>query len=148
MKVILLQDVKSVGKKGQIVNVSDGYGANFLLPRKLAVMATKTSLEIKDKQDEARAEELKKQKEAAIELSKKLETICLELTAKAGDHGRMYGAISTKQIEEEMKKQFGIEIDKRKFVENNNLNSFGTYLLKIELFKGVIGTIKVHISEK
>lgn len=148
MKVILLQDVKSVGKKGQIVNVSDGYGANFLLPRKLAVMATKTSLEIKDRQDEARAEELKKQKEAAIELSKKLETICLELTAKAGDHGRMYGAISTKQIEEEMKKQFGIEIDKRKFIENNSLNSFGTYLLKIELFKGVIGTIKVHISEK
>lgn len=148
MKVILLQDVKSVGKKGQIVNVSDGYGANFLLPRKLAVLATKTSLEIKGKQDEERENELKKQKEEAIELSKKLETLCLELTAKAGNQGRMYGAVSTKQIEEEIKKQFGIEIDKRKFLDNNSLTAFGTHLLKIELFKGVIGTIKVHISEK
>ncbi|MBE6124123.1 MAG: 50S ribosomal protein L9 [Erysipelotrichaceae bacterium] len=148
MKVILLQDVKSVGKKGQIVNVSDGYGANFLIPRKLAVLATKTSLEIKDKQDEQRAEELRLQKEAAIELSKKLESLCLELSAKAGDKGKMYGAISTKQIEEEMKKQFNIEIDKRKFIDVNGLTCFGTHLLKIELFKGVIGTIKVHVSEK
>lgn len=148
MKVILLEDVKSVGKKGDIVNVSDGYGANFLLPRKKAVLVTKTSLEIKGKQDEQKRIDDENAKQEAIELSKKLESVCVELKAKSGTAGKMYGAISTKQIEEELLKQHHLKIDKRKVIDNDSINTFGTHLLKVELYKNIIGTIRVHISEE
>ncbi len=148
MKVILLEDVKSVGKKGDIVNVSDGYGANFLLPRKKAVLVTKTSLEIKGKQDEQKRIDDENARKDAIELSKKLENVCVELKAKAGAGGKMYGAISTKQIEEELLKQHHLKIDKRKVIDNDSINTFGTHLLKVELYKNIIGTVRVHVSEE
>ena len=148
MKVILLEDVKSVGKKGQIVNVSDGYGNNFLLPKRLAVLATKTSLGIKDKEDALKKEEDEKRRLEALDLKNKLTDCVVKITAKAGEMGKMYGAISTKQIVEELKKQYGYEIDKRKILNNNNLTEFGTHLLEVELYKGVIGKIKVNIEEK
>lgn len=147
MKVILLSDVKKVGKKGAIIEVSDGYGANYLIPNKLAVKATKTSMDIKQKQDndeEARQVQLK---QAAIILKDKLEKLTLELKAKTGKDGKMFGAISSKQIVEEYKKQFDIELDKRKFVDNHNISSLGYTKLKIELYKNVIATIIVHVSE-
>ena len=147
MKVILLSDVKKVGRKGQVVEVSDGYGLNYLIPNKLAVKATKTSMEIKQKQDDDYAlkqEELKKEAEL---LKAKMETLTLELKAKVGKDGKMFGAISSKQIVEEYKKQFSIELDKRKFVDSNNVTSLGYTKIKIELYKNVIGTIIVHVSE-
>lgn len=147
MKVILLSDVKKVGKKGQIIEVSDGYGANFLIPNKLAVKATKTSLDIKNKQDEDMAKREEELKQEAIILKDKMEKLTLEIKAKGGKDGKMFGAISSKQIVEEYKKQFDIELDKRKFVDNNTISSFGYTKLKIELYKNVIGTIIVHVSE-
>ena len=147
MKVILLSDVKKVGKKGQIVDVSDGYGANFLIPNRLAVKATKTSMDIKNKQDEDYALHQEELKQEAIILKDKLEKLTLEIKSKAGKDGKMFGAISSKQIVEEYKKQFDIELDKRKFVDVKNITNLGYTKLKIELYKNVIATIIVHVSE-
>ncbi len=147
MKVILLSDVKKVGKKGAVIEVSDGYGANYLIPNKLAVKATKTSMEIKQKQDDTEAKHQEQLKQEAIEVKEKLEKLTLELKAKTGKDGKMFGAISSKQIVEEYKKQFDIELDKRKFVDSNNISSLGYTKLKIELYKNVIATIIVHVSE-
>ena len=148
MKVILLSDVKKVGKKGQIVEVSDGYGANFLIPNKLAVKATKTSLDIKQKQDEDTALKEEQKKQEAIILKDRMENLTLELKAKSGKDGKMFGAISSKQIVEEYKKQFNIEIDKRKFIDFNPIGALGYTKIQVELYKDVIGVITVHVSEK
>ena len=147
MKVILLCDVKKVGKKGDVIEVSDGYGANYLIPNKLAVKATKTSMEIKQKQDDDEAQRQETLKQEAIVLKGKMENLTLELKAKTGKDGKMFGAISSKQIVEEYKKQFDIELDKRKFVDTNSVSNLGYTKLKIELYKNVIGTIIVHVSE-
>lgn len=148
MRVILLEDVKKVGKKGSIVEVSDGYGANFLIPRKLAVLATKTSLEIKKNQDDNKAKEEELKKERAIELKNKIKDLTVELKAGIGKEGKLFGAISSKEIVEEYKKQFNIELDKRKFINFNPINALGYVKVEIELYKDVIGVITVHVSEK
>lgn len=148
MKVILLEDVKKVGKKGSIVEVSDGYGANFLIPRKLAVLVTKTSLEIKKTQDDNKAKEDAKKKENAIELKEKIKDLVVEVKVGTGKEGKLFGAVSSKEIVEEYKKQFNIELDKRKFVDFNPIGALGYTKIQIELYKDVIGTITVHVSEK
>lgn len=148
MKVILLEDVKKVGKKGSIVDVSDGYGANFLIPKKLAVLATKTSLEIKKTQDDNKAKEEELKKEKAIELKGKIKDLVVELKAGIGKEGKLFGAISSKEIVDEYKKQFNIELDKRKFINFNPINALGYVKIEIELYKDVIGVITVHVSEK
>ena len=147
MKVILLKDVKNVGKKDQTEEVSDGYATNFLLPRRLAVQVTKKSVEVLENQQEnARiAEENAKIK--AQELAKQLEGITLEIAVKTGKEGKLFGNVSLKQVEEEMLKKFNISIDKRKFVDKGPLDMLGLYNLKIELHKGVIGFVKVHIIQ-
>jgi len=147
MKVILLADVKKVGKKGQIVDVSDGYGANFLIPNKLAVKVTKTSLDIKQKQDDDYAANQEKLKQQALELKNKMEGYVVEIETKVGANGKLFGAISTKQVVDEFKNQFGIDLDKRKILDNHNISSLGYTNLEIELFKGVIGIIRVHVIE-
>jgi large subunit ribosomal protein L9 len=148
MKVILLEDVKKVGKKGSIVEVSDGYGANFLIPRKLAVLVTKTSLEIKKVQDDNKIKEDEIKKERAIELKNKVKELVVELKAGIGKEGKLFGAISSKEIVEEYKKQFNIELDKRKFINFNPITSLGYTKIEVELYKDVIGVITVHVSEK
>ena len=147
MKVILLSDVKKVGKKGSVVEVSDGYGANFLNPNKLAVKVTKTSMDIKNKQDEDKAKQDEQNRIDAIALKEKMENLTVELTSKVGKDGKMFGAISTKQIVEEYKKQFDIELDKRKIVDSKSVSNLGYTKLKIELYKNVIATITVHVKE-
>ena len=147
MKVILLSDVKKVGKKGQVVEVSDGYGTNYLIPNKLAVKVTKTSMDIKQKQDDDYALKQQELKKEAEELKKKMENLTLELKAKVGKDGKMFGAISPKLIVEEYKKQFDIELDKRKFIDYQNIASLGYSKVKIELYKNVFGIIIVHVSE-
>jgi large subunit ribosomal protein L9 len=151
MKVILLQDSR-LGKKGSIVNVSDGYATNYLIPRGLAVVSTEGSRKTLAKhnaEEEARQKALKAEAEKVKE---RLEHINVEFTAKAGDKGQMFGTISPKQIEEGLKEQWGIEIDKRKFIDKYPANAFGYTRLRIELYKGsegtVIGTVNVHISEE
>jgi len=148
MKVILLSDVKNVGKKGDIKEVADGYARNFLLRGKLAVEATKTSLEILDKQNEDAKQKLDAQKTSAEELKGEIEKLTLVFKIKAGKDGRVFGTVSTKQITEELSKKYEIKIDKRKFVDTDNLSSLGYHNIRVELFKGVIATIKVQLIEE
>jgi large subunit ribosomal protein L9 len=150
MRVILLADVKKVGKKGETVTVSDGYGANFLIPRGLAAASTTASqkeLAKENAEEAARQKELKKEAEA---LAVRLENINVEFTAKVGKDGRMFGTISPKEIEEGMMKQWGIKIDKRRFIDKYPANALGYTRLKIELYKGsegvVTGVVNVHIT--
>jgi large subunit ribosomal protein L9 len=148
MKVILLQDVKKVGKKGSVVEVSDGYGTNFLIPNKLAVKVTKTSLEIKKTQDDNKAKEEEMKKEEALALKEKIKELVLEIEAGVGKEGKLFGNVSSKEVVEKYKKQFDIEIDKRKFINFIPINALGFYKIDVELYKGVIGTVTVHVIEK
>ena len=148
MRAILLQDVKGVGKKNQIVEVSDGYASNFLIPRRLAVQSTEKGLEVMKKQIQDEKDELARKEALAKEEAKRLEDIVLEFEAPSSKDGRMMGTISEKQIVAELKDKYGIIVDKRKFVDKYPCNAFGYTKLKVELFKNVIGTIKVHVSEK
>lgn len=152
MKIILTADVKGVGKRGETVSVSDGYASNYLIPRKLAVISTSKS-QVQLQKDNA--EEAKRQaalKVEAEDLAKRLEHINVEFQAKVGSDGRMFGTISPKEIEEGLKAQWGIVIDKRKFIDKYPANAIGYTRLRIELYKGsagsVIGTVNVHISEE
>ncbi len=148
MKVILLKDVKGIGKKSEIVNVKDGYGANYLIPNRLAVMYSEKSQEILNQQKKAEADNIERMKAEAREAAKKLETITLEFSANGSGDGRMFGTISTKQIEQELKEKHNIVIDKRKFIDKQLVDHFGYTKLTIELYKGINGTITVHVSEK
>lgn len=148
MKVILLKDVKGIGKKNEIVNVKDGYGANYLIPNRLAVMYSEKSQDILNQQKKAEADNIERMKAEAHEVSRKLESIVLEFTANGSGDGRMFGTISTKQIEQELKDKHKIVIDKRKFVDKQVVDHFGYTKLKIELYKGIFGTVTVHVNEK
>ena len=148
MKVILLKDVKKLGKKVQIVNVSDGYSSNYLFPNRLAVAVSDKSKEILQKQQEDARIAEENAKKAASELAKKLEGVEVLFTAKVGKDGKIFGSISLKQIEEAALSQLNIQIDKRKFIDTGPLDSLGIYRLRIELHKGVVGTVKVHIVEE
>lgn len=152
MKIILLADVKGVGKKGMTVDAKDGFAKNFLIPRGLAVISTDSNQKILAKnnaEEDAKQQALKKEAE---DLAKRLEHINVEFKAKVGSDGRMFGAISPKQIEEGLKSQWDIIIDKRKFIDKYPANALGYTRLKIELYKGsageVVGTVNVHISEE
>ena len=148
MKVILLQDIKGVGKKNQIVEVSDGYGSNFLIPRKLAVRYSEKGVEVRDKQIQHEKDEFARKQAEAREVKAKIESLVLEFTAPSSKDGRMMGTISEKVIVQELKDRHGIVVDKRKFVDKYPCNAFGYTRLKIELFKDVIAQISVHVSEK
>ena len=147
MKVILLKDVKGIGKKQDIVNVKDGYGANYLIPNKLAVMYSERGQEILDVQKKKQADDIERMKAEAREVSKKLENIVVEFNAKGSGNGRMFGTISTKQISEELKNKHGIEIDKRKFVDKTPVDHFGYSKLTIELYKGITGVVTILVNE-
>ena len=148
MKVIMLSDVKGIGKKGQTVEVKDGYASNYLIPHRLAVKLTERSKEVLDQQNKDAADKVARDTEAAKEVSKKLETIVVEFTANTGADGKMFGNISPKQIEEKLKSEFGITIDKRKFLEKTPVDRIGYTKLRIELYKGVEGVVTVHVSER
>ena len=148
MKVILLNDVKKVGKKGEIVEVADGYARNFLIKNKQAVEATKKSMEILDHQNVEKKLHEQELKVQAQEIAKKLESIMLKFEVKTGKGGRVFGAVSTKQVAEELAKKHGITIDKRKFVNKDGAESLGVTRLDIELYKDVMGVVSVHLVEK
>ena len=146
MKIILLSDVKNVGKKGEVKEVADGYGRNYLIRNRLAVEATKKSMEILDQQkadEKARQEELKKQAE---ELKKQIEAGTLIFKVKAGNEGKIFGSVSPAKMAERLSNDFGINIDKRKFVDGENLTTLGIHKVRVELYKGVIATVKVNIQ--
>ena len=148
MQVILLKDVKNVGKKDQIVNVSDGYANNFLLKNKLAVPVSKKSIEVLETQQENKRIDEANKKAQAQEVAEKLKDIIVEFSLSVGKDSRTFGSISYKQVEEELLAKHQIKIDKRKFLDNQKLDAIGYHTLKIELYKGVIGEVRVHISER
>ena len=147
MKVILLKDVKGIGKKQDIVNVKDGYGSHYLIPNKLAVMYSERSQEVLDIQKQKQADEIERLKAEARDISKRLEDIVVEFNARGSGDGRMFGTISTKQIQEELRNKHKIEIDKRKFVDKTTVDHFGYSKLTIELYKGITGVITVLVHE-
>lgn len=146
MNVILLADVKGQGKKGDVVKVSDGYARNFLLPKKLAVEATKDSLNML--QGQKSSEEYRKQQEleSAKALADKLKDITVELTAKAGENGKLFGSITSKDVAEELKMKHHIVVDKKKFNLPDGIKSLGTFNIDIKLHKDVVGVLKVNVT--
>ncbi len=147
MKVILLQDVKSLGKKGQIVDVNDGYARNFILPKKLGQEATAQNLNTLklQKANEARVaqENLDNARKFADELSK----LTVVVGVKAGEGGKIFGSVSSKEIAEEAKKQFGVEIDKKKIVLADPIKSFGVFEIGVKLHPEVTANMKVKVQE-
>lgn len=146
MKIILLNDVKNVGKKGQIVDVADGYARNFLIKNKLAVQASSHAESILEQEKQKKQEEELKAIEDAKILKEKLAQVTVVLTLKTGDKGRVFGSIATKQIAEELQKQHHLTVDKRKFLESEPINAVGIYQLKVELHRSVIADLKVQVK--
>ncbi|MBP5694233.1 MAG: 50S ribosomal protein L9 [Bacilli bacterium] len=148
MEIILLKDVKGIGKKGESKKVSDGYASNFLIPKGLAVKKTAESLDNLKKEQAAEAKKQEDLKNQALENKSKLESMVLEYKAKAQADHSMAGSISTKEIEKDLLNKYNIVIDKRKFIDKFPLNEFGYTNLRIELYKGVVATIRIHITEE
>ncbi len=145
MKVILLQDIKSVGKKGQILDASDGYARNFLLPKKLAVLADAQNMnELKTKQE---ANKYKKDMGTAQakELAEKMKGYELVFKIKAGENGKTFGSITAKDIADAFNKKYYTDIDKKKVVLDDSIKSLGVYNIEIKLFEGVSGIIRVNV---
>ena len=147
MKVILQQDVKGQGKKGQMIEVSEGYARNFLLPRKLAVLATADAINTMNLKEKARKAEEARLKAEAEEIAKKLKDCKVQLTAKAGNGGRLFGAVTTKEISDGLKKQYNIDIPKQKLVLDEPIKAFGTYQVKAKLGFEISGTVTVTVAE-
>ena len=148
MKVILLQDVKAQGKKGEMIQVSDGYARNFLFPKKLAVEATADALNAKKNADAAAARRIELDKADARETQKKLETIKVVIRAKAGTGGRLFGSVTTKEISDALKAQFGLDIPKGKLQLADPIKSFGTFQTKAKLYTDINGTVTVQVIEE
>ena len=147
MKVILLQDVKAQGKKGQMITVSDGYARNFLLPRKLAVEATADAVNSKKNADEAAAYHAAEDKKAALAMKEKLAKTPVKIKAKAGSAGRLFGSVTTKEIAEALKAQYGVDLPKTRLELSEPIKSFGTYRVKAKLYTEVAGEVIVQVEE-
>ena len=147
MKVILQQDVKGQGKKGQMVEVSEGYARNFLLPRKMAVPATADAINTMNLKEKAKKAEEARQKALAEETAEKLKECMVKLTARAGAGGKLFGAVTTKEISEGLQKQFGIDIPKQKLVLEDPIKAFGNYEVKARLGFEVVATVYVSVFE-
>jgi len=147
MKVILLQDVKGKGKKGQMIEVSDGYARNFMLPRKLAQEATADAINTMRMNDKATAERQARERAEALETSKKLKELTLVVKAKGGGAGRLFGAVTNTEIAEALKSNAGITIDKRKIVIDEPIKNVGTYTVKCKLGYEIVGQLTVKIEE-
>ena len=148
MKVILQQDVKGQGKKGQLVDVSDGYARNFLLPKKLAVIATAENLNTMKQQEKARKAQQAAEKAEAEALSKKLESLTVKVAAKAGEGGRLFGAVTAKEISECLAQQHGLNIAKTKLVLDEPIKACGGYKIKAKLGYEIVGTVNVMVVEE
>lgn len=146
MKVILTQDVKGSGKKGELINAADGYARNFLLPKGLAIEANNQAIgELKAK-EASKQHKIQVEKEAAMETAKRLEGKTVNLTAKAGAGGKLFGSVTTKEIADAIKKQYGAEVDKKK-INVNEIKAFGTYTAEVKLYTGIAAKMTVEVGE-
>ena len=147
MKVILTQDVKSQGKKGQLVEVSDGYARNFLLPKKLAVIATAENLNTMKQQEKARKAQEAAEKAEAEATAKKLKDMTVKIATKAGEGGRLFGAVTAKEVSEALSAQYGVNIAKTKLVLDEPIKACGGYQIRAKLGYEVVGTVNVMVAE-
>lgn len=148
MKIILLQDVKSVGKKGDMVEISEGYARNYIIPKKLGVEANnvaKNNLKLQKQNEEKIAKE---QYDAALALKDEIEKMLVETHIKSGEGGRTFGSVSSKEIATALAAQYGKEIDKKKINLPEAIKSLGTYEVKVKLHPKVTATLRVHVSEQ
>ena len=147
MKVILLQDVKGKGKKGQMIEVSDGYARNYMLPRKIAMEATADAVNTMRMNDKAAAEKAARERAEAVEVSKKLRELTLVVAAKGGGAGRLFGSVTNQEIAEALKAKTGIVLDKRKIVIADPIKSVGTYTVQCKLGYEITAPLTVKIEE-
>jgi large subunit ribosomal protein L9 len=147
MKVILLQDVKGKGKKGQMIEVSDGYARNFMLPKKLAIEATPDAINTMRMNDKATQERIAKEKAEALALAKQLRETTLVVTAKGGGAGRLFGSVTNQEIADALKAKLGITLDKRKIVISDPIKSVGTYTVNCKLGYEITAPLTVKIEE-
>ena len=147
MKVILLQDVKGKGKKGQMIEVSDGYARNFMLPKKLATEATADAVNTMRMNDKAAAEKAARERAEALDVSKKLRELTLTVTAKGGGAGRLFGSVTNQEIADALAKQTGIKLDKRKIVISDPIKNVGTYTVTCKLGYEISAPLTVKIEE-
>ena len=147
MKVILMQDVKGKGKKGQMIEVSDGYARNYMLPRKIAVEATADAVNTMRMNDKAAAEKAAKERAEALEISKKLRDMTLVVTAKGGGAGKLFGSVTNQEIADALKAKTGIALDKRKIVIADSIKNVGTYTVQCKLGYEITAPLTVKIEE-
>ena len=147
MKVILLQDVKGKGKKGQMLEVSDGYARNFMLPKKMAIEATPDAINTMKMNDKATQERIAREKAEALEVSKKLRAMTLTVTAKGGGAGRLFGSVTNQEIADALAKNSGIKLDKRKIVIADPIKAVGTYTVQCKLGYEINAPLTVKIEE-
>lgn len=149
MKVILLQDVKGLGKKGEIVNAKDGYARNFLFPKNLAKEATEGNVKVLEEQKTAKRLRQEEELAKAKELAEKLSELIVELKGKSGENGKLFGSITTKDVSEALKKQHKIDIDKRKMdIEGGNIKTIGTTIVDVKVYPNVSAKLKVKVTEE
>ena len=148
MKVILTQDVKAQGKKGDIIEVSDGYARNFLLARKLAIIADAKALNEAKNKEASRLHKIETERAAASEIAAKLESVLVKIAAPSGADERLYGSITAKDIAEALKAQHGIEIDRRKMILDHPIRSYGNYKIDAKLYTEVVAKINVLVCKK
>ncbi len=146
MKVILLDNIKGVGKKDQIINASDGYARNFLFPKKLAVEANNENLAKLKAQNESKAFKKETEKNEASQIAEKINKITLKITVKAGENGKIFGGVTSKEIAESLKKEYKIEIDKKKVALPETIKNIGTYTVDIKLYEGIVAKLQVKIE--
>ncbi len=147
MKVILQQDVKGKGKKGQMIDVSDGYARNYMLPRKIAIEATPDNVNTMRMNDKALLERQTKERAEAVRIMNEMKEATLTLRVKGGGAGRLFGSVTTQEISEALKEQMHIEIDKRKIVLDEAIKNVGTYTVKCKLGYEVVANLKVKVEE-
>lgn len=147
MKIILLKDVKDLGKKGELVDAKDGYARNFLIPRKFAIEANDKNLKKWEADMEVKRGKEKTEQKEALKLKEKIESITVELKSKAGEGGKLFGSITSMDISDALKKKHNIDIDKRKIEMKNNIKTLGTTSVEIKIYPEVTGQLKVKITE-
>lgn len=145
MKVILLADIKGVGKKDEVINSSDGYARNFLFPRKLAVEANAENMSKLKAKNDSNAYKKSVEKEEAQKVAEKLKNITLQISVKSGENGKIFGSITSKEIADNLKEQYKIEIDKKKVDLKEPIKTLGSFTVNIKLYEGVMGTLKVQL---